>query len=79
MEKYNDNEFMFPAGAEVNIIPVMQGEGPLRINDSELPDVIPVLALRTSDPDGRRKEYPPRPVGPANSPRHTHRRRASDS
>ena len=48
MEKYNDNEFMFPAGAEVNIIPVMQGEGPLRINDSELPDVIPVLALRNA-------------------------------
>jgi ATP-dependent Lon protease len=48
MEKYNDTEFMFPAGAEVNIIPVMQGEGPLRIDDSELPDVIPVLALRNA-------------------------------
>ena len=48
MEKYNDTEFMFPAGAEVNIIPVMQGDGPLRIDDSELPDVIPVLALRNA-------------------------------
>ena len=48
MEKYNDKEFMFPAGAEVNIIPVMQGDGPLRIDDSELPDVIPVLALRNA-------------------------------
>ena len=48
MEKFNDTEFMFPAGAEVNIIPVMQGDGPLRIDDSELPDVIPVLALRNA-------------------------------
>ena len=48
MEKYNDKECMFPAGAEVNIIPVMQGEGPLRIDESELPDVIPVLALRNA-------------------------------
>ena len=48
MEKYNDKEFMFPAGAEVNIIPVMSGEGPLRLNDSELPEVLPVLALRNA-------------------------------
>ena len=48
MEKYNDKEFMFPAGAEVNIIPVMSGDGPLRIDDSELPDSLPVLALRNA-------------------------------
>ena len=33
---------------EVNIIPVMQGEGILRINDSELMETIPVLALRNA-------------------------------
>jgi len=39
---------MIPAGAEVSIIPVMQGEGPLKIEDSELPDVLPILALRNA-------------------------------
>lgn len=42
------NEFMFPAGAEVNIIPVMQGEGPIRFNEADLPDTLPVLALRNA-------------------------------
>ena len=45
-EKYSD--FMFPAGAEVNIIPVMQGESPLKIDESELPDTLPILALRNA-------------------------------
>ena len=48
MEKYNDKESLFPAGAEVNIIPVMQGDSSVRIDDSELPDVLPVLALRNA-------------------------------
>ena len=29
----SDNDLLYPAGAEVNIIPVMQGEGPLKIED----------------------------------------------
>ena len=33
---------------EVNIIPVMQGEGPLKINEAELPDKLPILALRNA-------------------------------
>ena len=48
MEKYNEKEFLFPAGAEVNIIPVMQDAGPIRINDSDLPDSMPILALRNA-------------------------------
>ena len=39
---------MFPAGAEVNIIPVMQGEGPVKIDETELPDTLPILALRNA-------------------------------
>ncbi len=31
---------------DINIIPVVQGELPFRLNESELPDVLPVLALR---------------------------------
>ena len=41
-----DKEILFPSGTEVSIIPVMQGEGPLQINDSELPETLPLLALR---------------------------------
>ena len=41
-------EIMFPSQAEVSIIPVMQGEGALRIENSELPDVLPVLPLRNT-------------------------------
>ncbi|MDY3784157.1 MAG: endopeptidase La [Candidatus Cryptobacteroides sp.] len=44
----SDNDLLYPAGAEVNIIPVMQGEGPLKIEDNELPDVLPILALRNA-------------------------------
>ena len=43
-----DKEFTFPNGAEVSIIPVMQGEGAMKINDAELPDVLPILALRNA-------------------------------
>ena len=40
---------MFAPGAtEVNIIPVMSGEGPLKINEADLPDTLPVLALRNA-------------------------------
>lgn len=44
--KYDD--FMMPAGAEVNIIPVMQGEGPIKFEESELPDKLPILTLRNA-------------------------------
>ena len=43
-----DKEFTLPAGAEVSIIPVMQGEGLLKFDESELPDILPVLALRNA-------------------------------
>ena len=44
-----ENTILFPASsAEVNIIPVMSEEGPIRINEAELPDVLPVLALRNA-------------------------------
>ena len=41
-----DKEYMFPSGAEVSIIPVVSGEGPMKLDESMLPDVLPVLALR---------------------------------
>ena len=41
-----DKEFTLPAGAEVSIIPVMQGEGLLKFDEAELPEILPVLALR---------------------------------
>ena len=43
-----DKEFSLPLGAEVSIIPVMQGDGPLKMDESELPDILPVLALRNA-------------------------------
>ena len=43
-----DKEFTFPAGAEVSIIPVLQGDSIMKVDDAELPDVLPVLALRNA-------------------------------
>ena len=43
-----EKEFTFPAGAEVNIIPVMQVEGLNKIDEASLPDILPVLALRNA-------------------------------
>ena len=43
-----DKEYTFPAGAEVSIIPVMQGDGLSKIDESELPEVLPILALRNA-------------------------------
>ena len=40
-----NKEFTFPAGAEVSIIPVIQGDNIMKIDESELPDVLPILAL----------------------------------
>ncbi len=39
---------MIPSGAEVNIIPVMQGEEQINVNESDLPDSLPILALRNA-------------------------------
>ena len=43
------NDILSPAGgAEVSIIPVMQGEGLMKVNESDLPDSLPILALRNA-------------------------------
>ena len=42
------DDFLAPRGAEVNIIPVLQGEGPIKLNESELPDKLPILTLRNA-------------------------------
>ena len=43
-----NKEFTFPAGAEVSIIPVIQGDNIMKIDESELPDILPILALRNA-------------------------------
>ena len=43
-----DKEFTFPSGAEVSIIPVVQGDPNIKIDESELPEILPVLALRNA-------------------------------
>lgn len=43
-----DKELTFPNGAEVSIIPVLQGEAMMKIDESELPEILPVLALRNA-------------------------------
>ena len=42
------HDFVAPAGAEVSIIPVMQGEGMIQIDQDQLPDSLPILALRNA-------------------------------
>ena len=42
------NDMMFPSGAEVNIIPVMQGEEQIKVDESSLPESLPILALRNA-------------------------------
>lgn len=37
-----------PGGAEVSIIPVVQGDPGIKIDDSELPEIIPILAMRNA-------------------------------
>ena len=49
MNKKTDTNLFFPnIGAEVNIIPVMQAEGALKFDPAEMPDTIPILALRNA-------------------------------
>ena len=43
-----DKEITFPNGAEVSIIPVLQGEAMMKIDESELPEILPILALRNA-------------------------------
>ena len=42
------NDILSAAGAEVSIIPVMQGDGVMKIDESQLPDSLPILALRNA-------------------------------
>ena len=42
------NEMMAPSGAEVSIIPVVQGEMMMKIDEASLPDALPLLALRNA-------------------------------
>ena len=43
-----DAEFMLPGGSGVNIIPVMQGDGPMKIDEADLPEKLPILTLRNA-------------------------------
>ena len=42
------NDIFSAAGAEVSIIPVVQGEGMMKVDQSQLPDSLPILALRNA-------------------------------
>ena len=42
------NDIMSAAGAEVSIIPVVQGDGMLKVDQDQLPDELPILALRNA-------------------------------
>ena len=42
------NDILSAAGAEVSIIPVVQGEGVMKIDQAQLPDSLPILALRNA-------------------------------
>ena len=46
-DKFN-SEFMLPGGSGVNIIPVMQDEGPLKFNEADLPSKLAILTLRNA-------------------------------
>ena len=42
------NDILSASGAEVSIIPVVQGEGGIKVDESQLPDTLPILALRNA-------------------------------
>ena len=42
------NDILSAPGAEVSIIPVVQGEGMMKVDASQLPDSLPILALRNA-------------------------------
>ncbi len=43
-----EKNFFLPGGAEVSIIPVLQGEDQIQVNPADLPDTLPILALRNA-------------------------------
>ncbi len=42
------NDILAAAGTEVSIIPVVQGDGIIKIDESQLPESLPILALRNA-------------------------------
>ena len=42
------NDIFSAGGAEVSVIPVMQGDGMMPLDDAQLPDSLPILALRNA-------------------------------
>lgn len=48
MKKEFNSELLLPNGAEVSIIPVMQGMEMAKVETSELPEVLSILALRNA-------------------------------
>ena len=46
--KDNFNKMFSSAGAEVSIIPVLQGDAMMKVEDDQLPDSLPILALRNA-------------------------------
>ena len=42
------NDILSASGAEVSIIPVMQGDSSVKVDESQLPDTLPILALRNA-------------------------------
>ena len=46
--KDNFNEMFSSAGAEVSIIPVLQGDAMMKVEDDQIPDSLPILALRNA-------------------------------
>ncbi len=42
------NDIFSAGGAEVSIIPVMQGDAVMKLDESQLPDSLPLLALRNA-------------------------------
>ncbi len=44
----NMNDILSPAGSEVSIIPVLQADELMKVTDEELPDTLPILALRNA-------------------------------
>ena len=43
--KNNFNDMFSPSGAEVSIIPVLQGDVTMKVDDAQLPDSLPILAV----------------------------------
>lgn len=49
MDARNDkSDFLLPEGAEVSIIPVVDGAGQMKVDPADLPETLPILALRNA-------------------------------